>query len=355
MQSDDEPTVVSGGAAALTIAAGADVAGAVESRGTFSCPLRGGVRHPQRLRDDDGPDARRHRPLRRARQERRHRRRRRRPQGGRRGSDRRARHDRAAGLRRYPLAHVEHAAPEHGRRQARARLFPDRRDPGQAVHARRHVPGNPPGRRRGAVQRIHVRPRLVPQHPRAPSSPPPTCERSGVRAARPILVRRRRRLIPRPRRSISPTSSGCAATGSSLSSEGLLDLGLAWRGMGAAPRGDPARGLPQGVRHGARRSASRSRSTSPTTSLQSRTRSTPSAKANLLGKDVQLIHAIWITPEEIRAIAAAGCACERLALHGAANRLRLSADRRAPRRAASRSACRWTRPRCRATPTCSPS
>ncbi len=90
----------------------------------------------------------------------------------------------------------------------------------------------------------------------------------------------------------------------SLSSEGLLDLGLAWRGMGAAPAVIPpevyrkefdtarAAGIPISVH---------------VANLRSRAGAVDAlAKANLLGKDVQLIHAIWITPEEIHAIAAAG-------------------------------------------------
>ena len=32
------------------------------------------------------------------------------------------------------------------------------------------------------------------------------------------------------------------------------------------------------------------------------------AKENLLGRDVQCIHAIWVTPEEIRALASASSA-----------------------------------------------
>jgi cytosine/adenosine deaminase-related metal-dependent hydrolase len=88
------------------------------------------------------------------------------------------------------------------------------------------------------------------------------------------------------------------------SGEGLLDLGLAWRGMGAAPALIPpevyrkefdaarAAGLPISVH---------------VANLRSRAGAVDAlAKANLLGKDVQLIHAIWITPEEILAIAAAG-------------------------------------------------
>ena len=96
------------------------------------------------------------------------------------------------------------------------------------------------------------------------------------------------------------------------SGEGLLDLGLAWRGMGAAPAVIPpevyrkefdaarAAGLPISVH---------------VANLRSRAGAVDLlAKANLLGKDVQLIHAIWITPEEILAIAAAG-SCVSLSPH----------------------------------------
>ena len=86
--------------------------------------------------------------------------------------------------------------------------------------------------------------------------------------------------------------------------DGLLSLGLAWRGMGAAPATiapevyrkefDTARrlGIPISV-HAANR-----RATAGAIGAL--------AKDNLLGKDVQVIHAIWITPDEIRSLATAG-------------------------------------------------
>jgi cytosine/adenosine deaminase-related metal-dependent hydrolase len=90
----------------------------------------------------------------------------------------------------------------------------------------------------------------------------------------------------------------------SHSPDGLLDLGLAWRGMGAAPAPIPPEvhrkefetargaGLPISVH---------------VANLRSRAGQVEAlAKTNLLGKDVQLIHAIWITPEEIQSVAAAG-------------------------------------------------
>jgi cytosine/adenosine deaminase-related metal-dependent hydrolase len=90
----------------------------------------------------------------------------------------------------------------------------------------------------------------------------------------------------------------------SHSSDGLLDLGLAWRGMGAAPAPippevyrkefDTARslGLPISVH---------------VANFRSRAGQVQAlAQENLLGKDVQVIHAIWVTPEEIKSLAAAG-------------------------------------------------
>jgi len=55
------------------------------------------------------------------------------------------------------------------------------------------------------------------------------------------------------------------------------------------------------------------------------------AKEKFLGEDVQCIHAIWVTPEEIRALASAGTPVSFFALHRTAHRLRLSADGRIPR------------------------
>ena len=90
----------------------------------------------------------------------------------------------------------------------------------------------------------------------------------------------------------------------SHANDGLLDLGLAWRGMGAAPAPIPPEvyrkefetargaGLPISVH---------------VANLRSRAGQVEAlAKANLLGKDVQVIHVIWITPEEIQSLATAG-------------------------------------------------
>src|SRR3989442_10468300 len=85
---------------------------------------------------------------------------------------------------------------------------------------------------------------------------------------------------------------------------GLLDLGLAWRGMGAAPPPIP----PQGYRKefDTARAAGLPISVH-VANLRSRAGQVDAlAKANLLGKDVQVIHAIWSTPEEIQNLAAAG-------------------------------------------------
>jgi cytosine/adenosine deaminase-related metal-dependent hydrolase len=89
----------------------------------------------------------------------------------------------------------------------------------------------------------------------------------------------------------------------SHASEGLLGLGLAWRGLGAGPVAIPpavyrkefeaARdaGLPISV-HAAN---ARARAGQIATL----------ASEKLLGADVQVIHAIWVTPDEIRSLAEA--------------------------------------------------
>ena len=90
----------------------------------------------------------------------------------------------------------------------------------------------------------------------------------------------------------------------SHASDGLLGLGLAWRGIGAgtatlAPavyrrefEAARAAGLPISVH------AANARSRAGQIAAL--------AKENLLGKDVQVIHAIWVTPEEIKSLAEAG-------------------------------------------------
>jgi cytosine/adenosine deaminase-related metal-dependent hydrolase len=91
----------------------------------------------------------------------------------------------------------------------------------------------------------------------------------------------------------------------SHSNEGLLTLGLAWRGVSTSATGaisgtvwrkdlDAARamGIPVSVH------AANARSRAGTIDIF--------AKEKLLGNDLQVIHAIWVTPAEIRALADAG-------------------------------------------------
>ena len=89
------------------------------------------------------------------------------------------------------------------------------------------------------------------------------------------------------------------------SGEGLLSLGLAWRGVATGATGavdasayrkdfEAARrlGIPISVH-------ANNRATGPIAQL---------ANEKLLGRDVQVIHATWVSPEEIRALADNGCA-----------------------------------------------
>ena len=91
----------------------------------------------------------------------------------------------------------------------------------------------------------------------------------------------------------------------SHSNEGLLTLGLAWRGVSTSATGaisgtvwrkdlDAARamGIPVSVH------AANARTRAGTIEVF--------AKEKLLGKDLQVIHAIWVTPAEIRALADTG-------------------------------------------------
>lgn len=90
---------------------------------------------------------------------------------------------------------------------------------------------------------------------------------------------------------------------SNFSNDGLISLGFAWRGMfrnGALPPGvyrsefETARrlGIPISVHSGSRDEA--------------KGQIAAQAKENLLGKDVQIIHALAATPEEIEMLAKAG-------------------------------------------------
>ena len=91
----------------------------------------------------------------------------------------------------------------------------------------------------------------------------------------------------------------------SHSNEGLLSLGLAWRGA----FNDPKSMVPNDA---ARREFAAARKLGLPISIHvsnARARAgqiAALAKENLLGRDVQCIHAIWVTPEEIRALASAG-------------------------------------------------
>jgi len=65
---------------------------------------------------------------------------------------------------------------------------------------------------------------------------------------------------------------------------------------------------------------------------------------NLLGRDVQCIHAIWVTPEEIRALASAGTPVAS-PYTDCASASAFPADGRIPRGRTSRSGLSWTRRR----------
>ena len=93
----------------------------------------------------------------------------------------------------------------------------------------------------------------------------------------------------------------------SHSNEGLLSLGLAWR----AASDDPKTMIPNDA---ARKEFDAARAMGIPISVHvSNSKSRAGqiavlAKENLLGKDVQAIHAIWVTPEEIRSLASTGTA-----------------------------------------------
>ena len=106
-----------------------------------------------------------------------HRGRRPRSRGSRRRDDRRHRHDRDAGLRRYALPHVERARPQLRRR--RLRLFRRQERDVEAVRARRLLQQRD-ARPGGAGQcRRHHRAQLVAQHAHAGA-----CRRRIARAPR---------------------------------------------------------------------------------------------------------------------------------------------------------------------------
>ena len=146
-------------------------------------------RHPQRPRHDDGTRHRRHRRRRRARQGRLDRRDRPIPGGAGLEHDQGRGHDRAAGAGRDPLAHVEHAAAQHVGREGRVRLFPHHRRARAEIRAKRHVPGHPARRGRGAQFRHHLRPQLVPQHPQSRLCGSRPAGAAGIGPARALLLR----------------------------------------------------------------------------------------------------------------------------------------------------------------------
>ena len=140
-----------------------------------------------------------------------------RTQRARRAHHRRPRHDRAAGLRRDALAHVEHAVARHVGREAGLRLFPHHR------HARQAV-----ARPTTCIRARGLRP------PRRSTPASPSCTTGATTSAAPIIaradlralkeVRAARALLLRtvagPRRqgsrSICPTSKSSRTTGRSI-------------------------------------------------------------------------------------------------------------------------------------------
>ena len=112
---------------------------------------------------------------------------------------------------------------------------------GQGVRARRHVSGHAARGGRGDQFRHHLRARLVPQHPRRR-----LCGRRSARArARPASAR----ASPTAPRRAWPNSAGIALADlrrlhrdwAKYSNDGLISLGLAWRGMGG---NNPATAIP---------------------------------------------------------------------------------------------------------------
>jgi 5-methylthioadenosine/S-adenosylhomocysteine deaminase len=91
----------------------------------------------------------------------------------------------------------------------------------------------------------------------------------------------------------------------SYSNEGLLALGLAWRGVSTGATGSVSAAAYQ-------RDFSAARALGIPISVHANNRKGSDAIALLarekfLGKDVQVIHATWVSPEEIRALADNGC------------------------------------------------
>ena len=91
----------------------------------------------------------------------------------------------------------------------------------------------------------------------------------------------------------------------SYSNEGLLSLGLAWRGVYTGATGSVSAAA-------YKRDFDAARTLRIPISVHANNRKGSDAIALLarekfLGKDVQIIHAVWVTPEEIRALADNGC------------------------------------------------
>jgi 5-methylthioadenosine/S-adenosylhomocysteine deaminase len=91
----------------------------------------------------------------------------------------------------------------------------------------------------------------------------------------------------------------------SYSNEGLLSLGLAWRGVSTGATGSVSAAA-------YKRDFDAARTLHIPISVHANNRKGSDAIALLarekfLGKDVQIIHAVWVTPEEVRALAENGC------------------------------------------------
>jgi cytosine/adenosine deaminase-related metal-dependent hydrolase len=90
----------------------------------------------------------------------------------------------------------------------------------------------------------------------------------------------------------------------SYANGGLLSLGLAWRGVSTGATGAVAAAAYQQDFNAARRLGL-------AISVHANNRASGAiallAREKMLGKDVQVIHATWVSPEEIRALAENGC------------------------------------------------
>ena len=124
-----------------------------------------------------------------------------------------ARNDRAAGTGRDALAHVEHAASQHGGRKARARLLPHHRGARAEIPAQRHVSGHTARRCRGD------QPGITTVHDWCHNIRWPGLRRGGSAGAarigdpRALLLRRGAGQCRTTRASTPPTWSGWHATG----------------------------------------------------------------------------------------------------------------------------------------------